>query len=249
MTLGGFLMRSLGCTWDDILDHDIDAKVARTRKRPLPQGAVSLRAAFVFCLAQLIFGAAVLLLVLPLPCFWYGATSMILVAIYPTCKRWTNYPQAILGIIFSWGIFIAFPALDVPLFVGRNIAPALLLHFAFAGWTVVYDSIYAAQDVKDDLHIGLRSTMTRFSDNARDFLRVVAIAQGLLLLSLAVLLGAGHLFNTIETIAIGLLGYMVEIVKLDEAKDCAWWFGKGSPWIGGLVAMALTIEYGRRVNV
>ena len=153
-------MRGAGCTYNDILDRKLDAKVERTRNRPLPSGRVTIGAAAAFLVAQALIGLAVLL------CFnrfsiWLGVASLGVVAVYPLMKRVTSWPQAALGLAFSWGALIGWSAT----FASLAPAPILLYLSAFA-WTIGYDTIYALQDARDDAIVGIRSTARLFGDRA-----------------------------------------------------------------------------------
>ena len=179
--LGAFLMRGAGCTWNDITDRHIDAAVARTKSRPLPSGAVSLRGAVVWMVAQALIAALIL--------FSYnwlsvalGVASLGLVAIYPFAKRFTWWPQAFLGLAFNWGAVLVFAAHQ-----GRVDGASLALYGAGIAWTLYYDTIYAHQDKDDDALIGVKSTARLFGDNSGPWLWGF-IAITLALMTLAVLL-------------------------------------------------------------
>ena len=154
--LGAIVMRGAGCTYNDIVDRDIDAKVARTRGRPIPSGAVSVKRAWQFLLAQLIVGFLILISL-----NWFavalGAASLILIAIYPFMKRVTWLPQAWLGLTFNWGALLGFAA------VTQHLAPsAYVLYAGCFFWTFGYDTIYALQDMEDDALAGVKSTARLF---------------------------------------------------------------------------------------
>src|SRR6185503_7731050 len=159
--IGAVAMRGAGCTYNDILDRDIDAKVARTALRPLPSGAVSLRQAWIWLLLQCMVGLGVLL---ALPNFGklVALGSIPMVAFYPLMKRITWWPQVWLGLTFNWGVLVAAAATqdaitqaDVMLYAG------LIL------WTLGYDTIYAIQDREDDALIGVKSTARRFGEHIK----------------------------------------------------------------------------------
>jgi len=158
--IGAIAMRGAGCTYNDILDRKLDAEVERTRNRPLPSGRVSVRAAAAFLVFQALIGLAVLL------CFnrfsiWLGIASLGVVAIYPLMKRVTSWPQAALGLAFSWGALMGWSAT----FASLALAPVLLYFSAFS-WTIGYDTIYALQDARDDAIVGIRSTARLFGERA-----------------------------------------------------------------------------------
>ncbi|WP_430386709.1 4-hydroxybenzoate octaprenyltransferase [Blastomonas fulva] len=152
MLLGAIAMRGAGCVYNDIVDRDLDAQVARTRGRPLASGAVSLKAAWGWLLALCAIGLVVLVQ-LNLLSALIAIGSLALVAAYPFMKRITWWPQAWLGLVFSWGALVAWAAVDdaLPL-------PAFLLYFGCVAWVIGYDTIYALQDVEDDALVGIRSS-------------------------------------------------------------------------------------------
>jgi 4-hydroxybenzoate polyprenyltransferase len=165
--IGAIAMRGAGCTWNDILDRDIDAKVARTALRPLPSGAVSTRQAVAWLLVQCGIGLAVLL---ALPDFAklvaLGAIPMV--ALYPLMKRITWWPQVWLGLTFNWGALVAPAAIR-----GEITLADWLLYAGLVLWTLGYDTIYAIQDREDDALIGVRSTARRFGGKVRPAVAII----------------------------------------------------------------------------
>lgn len=202
--IGAAVMRGAGCTWNDITDRDFDARVARTRSRPLPSGQVTLRQAYGWLGAQALVGLIVLL-TLGKTAFWLGVASLALLVIYPFAKRFTWWPQVFLGLAFNWGILLAFAA------HGGTLHPAALLAYA-AGicWTLFYDTIYAQQDIEDDALIGVKSTARLFGAETPNWL--IGFAAGavvLLAASLAVARpdgGAARLLGSI-----GLIGFAAHL--------------------------------------
>lgn len=153
--LGSIAMRSAGCVYNDIVDRDLDAQVARTASRPVASGAISVRSAWMFLLALSLVGLGVLL-ALPFAAQLVALASLLLVAAYPFMKRITWWPQAWLGLTFNWGLPVGWAAAEPAL---RADLPTMLLAFAAAFfWTLGYDSIYAAQDVEDDALAGVKSS-------------------------------------------------------------------------------------------
>jgi len=165
--IGAIAMRGAGCTYNDILDRDIDAKVARTASRPLPSGAVTLRQAWIWLLAQCGVGLAVLL---ALPDFakLIALGSIPMVALYPLMKRITWWPQVWLGLTFNWGVLVAAAAAR-----GAITTAYVLLYSALILWTLGYDTIYAIQDREDDALIGVRSTARRFGNQIKPAVAVI----------------------------------------------------------------------------
>ncbi len=153
---GSIIMRGAGCTINDIADRNFDAKVERTKNRPIPSGRISTKTATVFLLAQLIAGLAILLQ-FNWYTIWLAIASLAIVAIYPFTKRFTYYPQVILGLAFNWGALVGWTALHQSL----STAP-ILLYLGGIFWTLAYDTIYAHQDKEDDILIGVKSTALKF---------------------------------------------------------------------------------------
>lgn len=159
--LGAFLMRGVGCCFNDIFDRDFDNKVERTRFRPLTSGQLTLRQALWFVFAQLCI-CALLLLAINEYSRWMAVILLPIVVIYPLCKRFTYWPQVVLGIAFNWGMLMAWS--DT-----RNIVPlgAWAMWLGAVFWQVGYDSMYGYVDLRDDRKLGLRSTSMRFGDNGK----------------------------------------------------------------------------------
>jgi len=156
--IGAVAMRAAGCVYNDIIDRDLDAQVARTAARPIASGAISVRSGWLFLVALSLVGLAVLL-ALPLQAQLVALGSLALVAAYPFMKRITWWPQAWLGLTFNWGVWVGWAALDPADRPGWPIAA--LLYGAGICWTLGYDSIYAAQDSEDDALAGIKSSARR----------------------------------------------------------------------------------------
>jgi 4-hydroxybenzoate polyprenyltransferase len=150
--IGAVVMRGAGCTYNDIVDRDIDGMVERTKLRPIPSGAVSVTQAFLFLGLQLLIGLGVLLS-LSVTAIELGFASVLLIAIYPWMKRITYWPQIVLGLVFNWGALMGYAAVRDTL----SLAP-VLLYLGAIGWTIGYDTIYAHQDKDDDALIGVKSS-------------------------------------------------------------------------------------------
>jgi len=162
--IGAFLMRGAGCTWNDISDQDIDAKVARTKSRPLPSGQVTTKQAAVWLVVQMTLAFGILL-TFNLFTILLGIAALIPVAIYPFAKRFTWWPQVFLGIAFNWGALLAWAA-----HTGSLGWPPVLLYLSGIAWTLFYDTIYAHQDKDDDALIGVKSTARLFAHNTSRYL-------------------------------------------------------------------------------
>lgn len=168
---GAIVMRGAGCTLNDILDRDLDAQVERTRRRPLPSGAVTLRQAIIWLVVQLGIGLIILLQLSPLA-IAFGVASLLLVGTYPLMKRITWWPQFFLGLTFNWGIPLGAAA------TGTLSWASLSLYCAAIAWTMVYDTIYAHQDKEDDARIGVKSTARLFGARSRSVLIAFAVLAG-----------------------------------------------------------------------
>jgi len=164
--VGAFVMRGAGCTWNDITDRDLDARVERTRSRPIPAGQVSVPQAAAFLVVQALIGLVVLLQFNRFAVMT-GIASLVIVAVYPFMKRITWWPQIVLGLAFSWGALMGFAVT-----LGRIDATALVLYAGSIAWVIGYDTIYAHQDAEDDALIGIKSTALLFGARTRPALMV-----------------------------------------------------------------------------
>jgi len=212
--IGASVMRGAGCTYNDIVDSDIDAKVARTAGRPIPSGQVSSGAAWVFLMLQLLAGLIVLVQLNTFSIV-LGAMSLVPVAIYPFMKRVTNWPQAFLGLTFNWGALLGWSAVTG----GLAFAPMLL----FAGcvfWTLGYDTIYAHQDKEDDALIGVHSTARLFGDQTRAWVGGFYALALLLFLASGAQIGAGPGFYA-GILVVGVhLAWQVTRLDINNGANC-----------------------------
>jgi 4-hydroxybenzoate polyprenyltransferase len=183
--IGAIAMRGAGCTYNDVLDRKLDAGVERTRNRPLPSGRVTVGAAATFLVVLALIGLVVLLNFNRFS-IGLGMASLGVVAVYPLMKRVTSWPQAMLGLAFSWGALMGWSAT----FASLALAPILLYSSAFA-WTVGYDTIYALQDARDDAIVGIRSTARLFSAHVKLGVSVFYAASAALALAAIEAVGGG----------------------------------------------------------
>jgi 4-hydroxybenzoate polyprenyltransferase len=162
--LGAIVMRGAGCTLNDMADVKFDAQVERTKNRPIASGRITRKAAFIFLVIQAFIGLVILL-----QFNWYsvvvGATSLVIVAVYPFMKRVTHWPQLVLGLAFNWGALLGWSATH-----GTLAWPALVLYLGGVCWTLGYDTIYAHQDKDDDIVIGVKSTALLFGAASKGWL-------------------------------------------------------------------------------
>ena len=180
--LGSIFMRSAGCVYNDIIDRNIDAKVLRTKSRPIAIGSISTTSGWVIILL-LICASLIILFQFNLNSIIFGLSSGLLVIAYPFMKRITYWPQLFLGFAFNWGVILGWLVLENTF----SLIPIILYASAII-WTVGYDTIYGAQDIKDDLKIGVKSTSIKFEKKMKLFLSACyAISSFLLLLTLTLL--------------------------------------------------------------
>lgn len=212
--LGSIIMRGAGCTLNDIADRDIDAKVARTAARPIPSGEVSTKAAAVFLVLQMMVGLGILL-VFNLFTVAVGIASLALIAIYPFMKRITNWPQAVLGLVFSWGALIGWCAQT-----GSLDLPALLLYAACVIWIIGYDTIYAFQDLEDDAIAGVGSSAQALGARAPAFIAVCYVAMVALISAAYLSVGVGLFAIVGLALAAAQLGWQITTLDIDDEAGC-----------------------------
>lgn len=241
---GALVMRGAGCTINDLWDRNLDPHVERTRLRPIARRAITPQAAVVFTGAQLLTGLGVLLS-LPFECFWYATPSLLFVATYPLAKRVTHYPQFVLGLTFSWGAIMGFPALGVDLLSNQAaLLAAGCLYASNVAWTVLYDMIYAHMDIKDDAKAGIKSIALKHDKETKSVLTGLATVQLGLLAASGAAAGLGPIFFVGSCgSAAATLATMIWRVKLKDVKNCWWWFKNGAWFTGGGIALGLTGEY------
>lgn len=233
--VGTLVMRGAGCTYNDIVDRDFDAKVARTRDRPIPSGAVSAKAATVFLVLELALGL-VILLQFNRTAELIGAASLLLVAAYPFMKRITWWPQAWLGLTFNWGALMGCAALC------STITPAAIaVYVAGLFWTLGYDTIYACQDIEDDALIGVKSTARLFGTQAPRWV------FGFYLITLLLLAAAGQLARLGPAFALLLLlvalHFLWQVRRLtpELPQRCLMLF-RANRDAGALIALSLVLS-------
>src|SRR3954462_2040098 len=212
--IGAVVMRGAGCTLNDIADREYDARVARTRLRPLPSGRITVAQAIAFLIAQLAVGAAVLFSLNRLSIL-LGLAVLVLIGTYPFMKRITYWPQLFLGLNFNWGALIGWTAVTGSL--GR---PALLLYLGGVCWTLGYDTIYAHQDKEDDIRIGVKSSALALGQRTRPFLFAFYAAAALLWGLAGAEAGRGAAFWPALAAAALQLAWQAARVDIDGPADC-----------------------------
>lgn len=212
--IGSVAMRGAGCTWNDILDRDIDGMVERTRSRPLPSGQVGLKAAFGFLALQCLAGLLVLVCLPPFAII-VALSSLGVVVIYPLMKRVIWIPQLVLGLAFSWGALMGFAALLEAL-----PASAFLLYAGSVAWVVGYDTIYAHQDREDDAIVGVKSSARLFERSTKPWL-VFFYGLAVALIGLAVAEAGGGAFAWIGlALFAGHLARQIVRLDIDDPAGC-----------------------------
>ena len=202
-TIGAFLMRGAGCTWNDITDRDIDGGVERTRSRPIPSGAVTAKQALAWAVIQSLISFCILITFNP-AAIALGVLSLLPVAVYPFAKRFTWWPQIFLGLAFNWGALLAWTA-----HTGALQWPAVILYVAGICWTIFYDTIYAHQDTEDDALMGVKSTARLFGQDTGKYLKYFLVGT------------------------VGLMGLAVIRAALPEASVLALVIALAGPWAMG----------------
>jgi 4-hydroxybenzoate polyprenyltransferase len=237
--VGAFAMRGAGCTWNDIVDRDLDARVERTRSRPIPSGQVTVAAAAAFLALQALVGLAVLLQFNRFT-IYVGFASLAVVAVYPFMKRITYWPQIVLGLAFSWGALMGWPAT-----FARLDLPAFLLYAGAISWVIGYDTIYAHQDREDDALIGIKSTALLFRERTKPMLALFYTLAVALIALAGWSAGAGLVF------ALGLLAFAAHLawqiarLNVDDPVNCLVVF-KSNRDAGLILFVGLMLDAGLR---
>ncbi|CAL0306435.1 unnamed protein product [Lupinus luteus] len=226
---GALLLRGAGCTVNDLLDRDIDTKVERTKSRPVASGLLTPFQGLSFLGFQLLLGLGILLQLNNYSRV-LGASSLLLVFSYPLMKRITFWPQAFLGLTINWGALLGWAA------VKGSLDPAIVLPLYASGvfWTLVYDTIYAHQDIEDDLKVGVKSTALRFGDSTKEWITGLGIAcLGNLALS-GFNAELGWPYYAFLAAASGHLCWQIFTVDLSSRSDCNRKF-VSNKWFGAII--------------
>lgn len=212
--IGAFAMRGAGCTWNDLVDRDLDGLVERTRSRPIPSKQVTVAQATIFMLALALVGLLVLIQFnrFTVMC---GLASLSVIVVYPFMKRITYWPQIVLGLAFSWGALMGWPAA-----FGRLDGAALVLYAGSISWVIGYDTIYAHQDRDDDLMIGIKSTALLFGERTQPMLAGF-YAGAVVLIAAAGLMAGGGLIFVLGLIAFAAhLAWQVLRLDINDPAHC-----------------------------
>ncbi len=212
--IGAFAMRGAGCTWNDLVDRDLDGRVERTRSRPIPSGQVTPLQAAIFMAVQALIGLGVLLQ-FNLFTIFCGFASLGVVTIYPFMKRITYWPQIVLGLAFSWGALMGWPAV-----FARMDWPAIVLYAGSICWVIAYDTIYAHQDREDDLLIGIKSTALLFRERSKPMLSVFYGAAVILICAAGLMADGGAVFLLGLALFAAHLVWQVWRLDIDDPALC-----------------------------
>ena len=226
--LGSVLMRSAGCIFNDIVDRDLDKKVQRTRERPIASGKVSVSEAFIY----IVFLCLVAFLIL-LQFNWLtivlGISSIVLAFAYPFMKRITYWPQLFLGLTFNWGIIMGWTSIT-----NSISTEPVILYLAAIFWTLVYDTIYGLQDIRDDEIIGVKSTSIKFKNNVKIFVGTCySMCVFLILIMFFTMEINKYLLLLIIPFIVSFV-YQVKIFKVFNSESCLLAF-KNNNLIGSLI--------------
>ena len=233
-TIGSILMRSAGCIINDIVDYDIDHKVLRTKSRPIASGEITFPEALK--LLMLLLGlSAILLLFLNKQAIIICLSSMILVVIYPFCKRFTYWPQLCLGLVFNIGVLVAWVTVR-----GSLSLPPIMLYIACVFWTIGYDTIYAHQDRLDDLKLGLKSTAIKFGNKTEKYLNWFYTITATLFIFAGSAAGLNYVFFAFAAIPIVMLYWQVITLSIDDSVNCSRRF-KINIWVGAMMFLAVIL--------
>ena len=230
--VGSFIMRSAGCIINDLFDVKFDEKVARTKTRPLAAKLISRHEAIIFLAMLLIFGL-VILLQFNLNTIFSGFFALLLVFTYPLMKRVTYYPQIFLGLTFNFGVIMSSLAL-----LDFITLEALILYTALVIWTLIYDTIYAFQDIEDDLRIGVKSSAIAFQKNPKAILGSLNLVMFLLLIFLGIKADFNLNFFAIIFLSSAFLFYKIASCDFKNSPNCLVVF-KQNIVVGLLIALAI----------
>ncbi|PVU86003.1 hypothetical protein BB559_003318 [Furculomyces boomerangus] len=236
--VGAVIMRGAGCTINDMWDVEFDKKVERTLSRPLASEKISMRESLVFLGLQLSAGLAVLVQ-LNIPTIMLGACSLAIVVIYPLMKRFTYWPQAVLGLAFNWGALLGWTAMTGTL----ELAVTGPLYAAGIFWTLIYDTIYGHQDKKDDMAIGVKSTSLLFAENTKPILATFSVLTLSMLLLSGYNNGNSAIYHTIVALGGSVhLAWQLYTVDLNSPSSC-WRIFKSNTWFGAIILTAIVADY------
>lgn len=252
LILSSFILRSAGCAWNDLIDRDVDRLVARSKKRPIASGAISPRAGGVFA-SSLILAWLAIVWVTNRKAIASAVSNVPLVLLYPFAKRFTDFPQLVLGVTLSWGVFTGYLMADQGVYFSRadqgsrwgwsdSYEVYVGLGWLAAAWivfTLFYDTIYAYQDIEDDCKSGVRSTAVKFGDGGKWILVLTAFCQALHMCLAGVYLGWSELYLAVCGVTAVFQLYIVWRVDLDNPQSCGLWFRRSLLIVSALMAISV----------
>ncbi|KAI5367917.1 Putative UbiA prenyltransferase family [Septoria linicola] len=247
------IYRGAVCAWNDNIDQDFDRQVARCRNRPIARGAVSTLQGHVFTAAQTVM-CGTILVEYPKEIMVYAGIMTVVLGIYPFGKRITDFPQVILGFAFAIPVFMCAAALGADPLLSPATASmrngALCLYGANTLWTIIFDTVYAHQDIKDDVKAGVRSLAVRLGDQTKLGLGLLSCIQ------VALMVACGHYCGLSWAYfvfgcggAAASLFAMLYLVELSRPSSCAWWFGPGSRLVGASIVLGFLGHYVLRLGM
>ena len=235
------LLRGGAVAFNELADRDIDGKVARTRHRPMARKAISVHNGYIFVAIQ---ATLWLVILAQFGCLGYAIPLLGLVGLYPYSKRVTDFTPVVLGPTVAWGVFIGCAAMGVDaisMFFDGEMSKAGAIgcfYLSCVVWTIIYETVYAHQDIKDDEKQGVRSMAIRLKGRPKPILSMLAILQVALLVCTGWLIGATPLYFTCSCLGVAIsLGVMVGKVDLRQPSECWWWFSNGTWFVGGSIVV------------
>jgi 4-hydroxybenzoate polyprenyltransferase len=229
--IGSILMRAAGCIINDLIDYDIDKRVLRTKDRPIASGVISFSQA-VKILITLLIPSSLLLIALKPKAIIISIASLVLVVIYPFCKRFTYWPQLVLGLVFNIGVLVAWVEVKESI----NLA-GILLYIGCILWTLGYDTIYAHQDLSDDLKAGVKSTAIKFGDKTAKYLNWFYTFSITMIIFSGGLAGMGINYYAFMALPSIILFWQVNTLDIKDSSNCSLRF-KSNVLVGGLIFIA-----------
>ena len=241
------ILRGAACAWNDNVDQVFDRQVARTRLRPIARGAVSTSQGHMFT-AVLLLAEIPVFMILPSACTYHAISINLLFGGYALMKRITYYPQLVLGFPFAWAILLSCAALHVDPLSNARVIPTTALFIANILWTIIYDTVYAHQDIRDDVKAGVKSMAICFENRTKQLAAALATMQVALLYVTGRQTGLSLLYF-IPTCGGTAVGFLIMIARVDlkEPSSCAWFFRRGFWYIGGSITMGFGAEYAARL--
>ena len=233
-TLGAITMRSAGCIINDIVDRNLDKKTVRTKDRPLANEQLTLKEAYYFLLFLLIIGLLILIKLNQIVII-LGLAIIPLIVLYPYMKRITYFPQLFLGIIFNWGVLMGYASIK------NTLDPEIFfIYAACIFWTIGYDTIYAHQDKKTDVKIGIKSTAILFGKKTKLCLCMLYLLMILNLVSTGIVFQLTSSFYLITTIIFLHLMWQIYTLEINDPKNCLSRF-KSNRWVGLAMLAAIIL--------